>query len=1116
MARNRLIWIWLGAFVALGAWVGLSELNRLIGDLAVSDQTFDASAVYGPGVLLRPTAWRSALPAIDVWRAAWQSRGSGFTVVALLRDHLVFDLVFIAGYTLALLHLLPPDRTASPPRHWTVTRSLVVVVAGIDLVEDVIAWFALPHAVRQVPGSDAGFALGLLHAVTAIKWVAVLLLLLAMVRILVTQPAVRRGARRLGVGLKAQRYSAAIVVVLVALVASPSGEVGDQLPDVERAWLSGWQGALHALAAVLALLVVAAEVLYLGRAQSALASNTDDLPEPRFGGWIAFACAAYAVAVGAFATEHAWSIGLLLVCSLLPAVVVALLHRFRPSLLPSPANAAARRWSAVAIAAGSLLLALLAHGAGVTISWRRFGVLILIPAVIIVASSLLQARFSSRPWLAMRPAPPRDPLGQPVIVRTGDGIAAAVLAVAGVGLVRAYTAPAVVLGQGWARIGVVAGFVVAALVWPALWFVLPRIHRALSAPGESLTRTRAAAEAVTSGLRLPPVFALVGALVLAGNWALTVWLLLDPLRAAAFLGVAGTIVIALGGLASLLGLGAVATQRSRPWAVFRIMGFRVTPVLSILALIAVLSASMGTPDIHHDVRSAAPAAISPADRPDLPAAFEGWLAIRATDPAKCGMPVPTDAATPAPVGHPTRQLRVTPMVVVAAAGGGIRAAWWTVSGMDLLLSAKCGRGSVLASSGVSGGSVGLALVDRTKDPKAAVKRLAVPDALAAGTSGLLLTDILSGIGGVNVPPAGWPTGQPADRAAFIEQAWEREVGELTEPFLSPVGRTGAAGQLLLNSTSVTTHCRVLVSTMRVAPDVAPKPHAATAGAQPKDPTPPNCDTLSTTPMPSPGASAGSALLPDSYDLLSAYTNSTASGDLAGCRAGLSESTAAMLSARFPYVTPTGLMPACNGLAADQFVDGGYAESTALGTVADLGPPLMALVRTHNAQVLSGRASGPGSDLLVVPYLLFLENHFRLDIKRATPASEPELLAPVDTKAAAKQMGDTSALLQRATNELWDWLGCDPTDLACRKVVAAVDAVWRARTVVVAPGSAPRVEAPLGWVLSETSETSLDQSLRDARGACLGRHPRALAPCPAGVAHLNDLMAALGASTAPPA
>ena len=85
--------------------------------------------------------------------------------------------------------------------------------------------------------------------------------------------------------------------------------------------------------------------------------------------------------------------------------------------------------------------------------------------------------------------------------------------------------------------------------------------------------------------------------------------------------------------------------------------------------------------------------------------------------------------------------KVQPLVMVAAEGGGIRAAWWTIDVMSKVASTECGANSVLLASGVSGGAVGLGVMAATGDGQsqqaslAAVERMAAQDALAASRDG---------------------------------------------------------------------------------------------------------------------------------------------------------------------------------------------------------------------------------------------------------------------------------------------------------------------------------------------------------------------------------------------
>src|SRR5207247_10890587 len=105
-----------------------------------------------------------------------------------------------------------------------------------------------------------------------------------------------------------------------------------------------------------------------------------------------------------------------------------------------------------------------------------------------------------------------------------------------------------------------------------------------------------------------------------------------------------------------------------------------------------------------------------------------WLAEPET--RSCAIPAAGSAGT----------VRVEPLVLVAAAGGGIRAAWWTVQALDKLAATACRQHAVFAASGVSGGSLGLAIMAATAERGMALTRIAGPDALAAAIDGVLLRD----------------------------------------------------------------------------------------------------------------------------------------------------------------------------------------------------------------------------------------------------------------------------------------------------------------------------------------------------------------------------------------
>jgi hypothetical protein len=154
--------------------------------------------------------------------------------------------------------------------------------------------------------------------------------------------------------------------------------------------------------------------------------------------------------------------------------------------------------------------------------------------------------------------------------------------------------------------------------------------------------------------------------------------------------------------------------------------------------------------------------------------------------------------------------------------------------------------------------------------------------------------------------------------------------------------------LLFNSTAVRTGCRAILADRYLAGSLAATPVPVPAAAAPL-----TCGLGSAAPA------AGS------YDLFAKLP----------CLTGIDTATAAMLSARFPFVTPSGVVHGCQGLsgtAVEQFADGGYADSSGLGTLAGLAPGLMAAVRQYNSAAVTGTPAGQPVTL-VVPVTVYLGN-----------------------------------------------------------------------------------------------------------------------------------------------
>ena len=444
------------------------------------------------------------------------------------------------------------------------------------------------------------------------------------------------------------------------------------------------------------------------------------------------------------------------------------------------------------------------------------------------------------------------------------------------------------------------------------------------------------------------------------------------------------------------------------------------------------------------------------------------------------------------------------MIMIAAEGGGIRAAYWTVKGLEAIDSGTggCGAHSTLFSGGASGGSVGLTVARFSGTPTApgaaqaveAVKAMAEPETLGQAVIGTFVRDPAYAATGVPLGTNGVaPAGSWADRARLIELGWNDSAGGRawgTRDFLTdPSALSPATGPLVLNSSSVASQCRTWVSQLDLEQPTPPV--AGTAGEQ-------RCDRRV-----GPGART--------IDLFAAYGPVGGAGP--DCLRTVSASTAALLTARFPFVTPGGVVGDCPTSSGDgasfwprtQLIDGGYIENTGLATVTDLSAQWLAQVRTHNDEVVAGRSTEP----LVIPFVVFLTNE-QATAGRLTPppALQSELLLPaVGYLEGSATLTRTDALLQRVSTTVRTRSICPPSNGGPIDCDATADAFPR-RVIVVDRTAQPEVTAPLGWVLSQASMTGLDRAMQDQVTTTCSTAPTTPS-CLRGYGTLGDLLGYLG-------
>ncbi|MEU3690441.1 hypothetical protein [Streptomyces narbonensis] len=644
------------------------------------------------------------------------------------------------------------------------------------------------------------------------------------------------------------------------------------------------------------------------------------------------------------------------------------------------------------------------------------------------------------------------------------------LLIAALGLVRSFARPvflgSLVEGTGVSIIGMRcwfgAGVVLALVVPPVLHAFLRRCDTRLFGTAEPATRGE------TSRRRLVPL--ITGGGLLAVTAFFGVLTAVDPLGWGFRLRTLGVLVLFLT-TAVLLGAAFVRRAEARmPYRAFRALRFRFTPVwLPVLAVLAAQS-MLDTTGVYHAVRLKDPR--SPALAPTRPfssrAEFKDWY----DGAAKCQDALPGDTAGNA-----------LPMLLVAAAGGGIRAAYWTGSGMDRLADASpCAAASVFGLSGVSGGSLGLSAytLDQhtrgeggstapgpapgTGSAREIVRRLADEDALAANIAALLYRDGTHALHGMNR----MLDEVVGDRASVFERAWERswagggnawekDYFAVTEHAPHEGDVAAAAGPvLILNGTDVRSGCRIAVSAHRAA-----------------------------------GGAAGNGALrcqeavvsrPDSDpQFATATVDAVGYTDAADCStgdAGLRMSTAAHLSARFAYVSPSGTMYRCvprpddGGTEAEAVssIDGGNLEGSGIAALLELWAAVEPAVGEHNRRV--GTTEGAGTRY-VVPLLVFLDNHYSVETPEPRLVPVDELLAPLTGLKAAKVAARSTTLQQAA---LMRFSGPLPGLAPDTKVTAGGAAASNVRSFLVAPRSQPEVTAPLGWVLSDLTMASMDSQM----------------------------------------
>ena len=276
-----------------------------------------------------------------------------------------------------------------------------------------------------------------------------------------------------------------------------------------------------------------------------------------------------------------------------------------------------------------------------------------------------------------------------------------------------------------------------------------------------------------------------------------------------------------------------------------------------------------------------------------------------------------------------------PIVFVAASGGGQKAAFWTARVLGQAEQEQPGISkNIIGISAVSGGALGSAvhvgLLDSyTIEPFAeAGERIIAQDGVGPTFGALIFGDMFS-----NFAPVGWAP----DRAETLEQVWESGWRSIEHSKLPDFKKEDGAQKILVGKKSDKT-CSVqdlfnknflCIWNLKHS---AWRPALLLNGTLQNDGSP--ILTSSVVPEPSWG-------IVDFYDLAS-VGNTCCDRTLE-----VRTSTAVLNSARFPYVSPAGLVIREDRKIAGRIIDGGYIDNSGAKTMRLFAQSVLEYLENHH-------------------------------------------------------------------------------------------------------------------------------------------------------------------------
>ena len=518
----------------------------------------------------------------------------------------------------------------------------------------------------------------------------------------------------------------------------------------------------------------------------------------------------------------------------------------------------------------------------------------------------------------------------------------------------------------------------------------------------------------------------------AASWIL---MAVEPWLMARWLGGMGVILLLFAVATAVVGLGSEFVERVEPPGIFRSMNVGRLPIFLLLAfwLVAVSAIPLLDRADYHDVRVLG----GELDDGSAPTDSVGLLA-RWIDQGAVPTSSLSDGSRP-----------VVPLMFIATDGGGIKAATWTALVLDCLFSEEPIEGdacpeanpdrfaSVFAESGVSGGSFGLATYTR---------RAIEPDLVSGSDDWIhevlgedFVSPSLAWQLFVEVPRVWLQFDTGMDRAEVLERGWEqgwpggggsgKSRGPLADGFRRLWLENDHMPVLLLNGFTVQDGCKFV--SMPIDGNGAESgswncliPHEITPEADPA--------------AGRPGFASGSRSLTDI---------------LCGDATDVRMSTAALLSARFPFVSPSGRFKHCGEERAVNVVDGGYGDNSGAGSIVELLASLRPVINAHN--------SDPTSPYCIVPVMLQIQNGYGPNPDVAS-VRQSELTAPI------------KGIIKAPTGfTVWQRNAAQLAVLEPLPGTAADGGPERQGVyALVHPFTHPGAEAPLGWTLSDEAEDDL--------------------------------------------